>query len=40
MLNFENTEHAFAYRSNGELKQANFLFASMRNAFVTNIGVK
>jgi proline dehydrogenase len=40
MLNFENTEHAFAYRSNGELKQANFLFASMGNAFVTNIGVK
>jgi proline dehydrogenase len=40
MLNFDNTEHAFAYRSNGELKQAHFLFRSMGNALLTKIGIQ
>ena len=36
---FDNTEIAFRYRSNQELKQARFLFASMGSAAVTQIGM-
>lgn len=36
---FENTEIAFRYRSNAELKQARFLFASMGSPFLTTVGM-
>lgn len=36
---FENTEIAFRYRSNKELKQARFLFASMGSPTLTKIGI-
>lgn len=36
---FDNTEIAFRYRSNQELKQARFLFASMGSAALTQIGM-
>lgn len=36
---FENTEIAFSYRSNAELKQARFLFASMGSPMLTKIGI-
>ncbi len=39
MLNFDNTEQSFAYRTDGQLKQAHFLFTSMGNATLTKIGV-
>jgi proline dehydrogenase len=28
-VSFDNTEYAFAYKTNKELKKANFLFSSM-----------
>ncbi len=37
---FENTEIAFKYRSNSELKQARFLFSSMASPTITSIGLK
>ncbi len=37
---FDNTEVAFQYRSNKELKHARFLFASMSSPTLTNIGIK
>lgn len=37
-VNFDNTEIAFQYRSNAELKQAAFLFSSMGSPFLTKIG--
>jgi proline dehydrogenase len=39
MINFDNTENAFAHKTNGELKQAHFLFRSMGNALLTKIGI-
>lgn len=39
-LSFENTEYAFAYKSDKELKKANWLFAVMGNSFLVNMGVK
>src|SRR5690349_7824670 len=36
---FDNTEIAFKYRSNSELKQAKFLFASMGSPILTKIGM-
>lgn len=36
---FENTEIAFRYRSDAELKQARFLFASMGSPILTKIGM-
>jgi proline dehydrogenase len=36
---FDNTEIAFQYRSNQELKQARFLFSSMGSPTVTKIGI-
>jgi proline dehydrogenase len=35
---FDNTEIAFRYRTNGELKQARFLFSSMGSPLLTKIG--
>ncbi len=37
---FSNTEIAFKYRSNKELKQARFLFSSMGSPTLTSIGMK
>lgn len=37
---FENTEIAFKYRSNKELKRASFLFSSMSSPLITSIGMK
>ncbi len=37
---FDNTEVAFQYRSNKELKHARFLFSSMSSPMLTNIGIK
>lgn len=36
---FDNTEIAFKYRTNKELKQARFLFASMGSPALTTIGI-
>lgn len=36
---FDNTEIAFKYRSNSELKQARFLFSSMGSPLLTKIGM-
>lgn len=36
---FDNTEIAFQYRSNKDLKQARFLFTSMSSPLLTNIGL-
>ncbi|MES2479638.1 MAG: proline dehydrogenase family protein [Bacteroidota bacterium] len=36
---FDNTEVAFKYRSNQELKQARFLFASMGSPSLTAVGI-
>lgn len=40
MMSFDNTEYAFAYKSNNELKRAHFLFSSMGNPALLNIGLK
>jgi proline dehydrogenase len=39
-ISFENTENAFAYKSNAELKKARFLFQSMGNAFLVKWGTR
>lgn len=39
MISFDNTEYAFAYKSNSELKRARFLFTSMGNKFLLNTGL-
>jgi proline dehydrogenase len=39
-ISFENTENAFAYKSNAELKKARFLFKSMGNAFLVKWGIR
>ncbi len=38
-LSFDNTEIAFRYKSNKQLKQANFLFSSMSSSLLTKIGI-
>src|SRR5450755_4633061 len=40
VVSFENTENAFAYKSNAELKKARFLFQSMGNAFLVKWGTR
>ncbi len=37
---FDNTEIAFKYRSNAEMKRANFLFSSMSSPTITSVGMK
>jgi len=37
---FENTENAFAYKSNPELRKARFLFKTMGNPFLVRWGIK
>lgn len=39
-ISFDNTEYAFAYKSTSELKKAHFLFSTMGNAFLLNLGLK
>lgn len=39
-ISFENTEYAFAAKSNTELKQANFLFSMMGKPWLVNMGLK
>ena len=39
-LSFDNTEYAFAYKSNKELKRAHFLFSSMGRPWLVNLGIK
>ncbi|PZP45299.1 MAG: proline dehydrogenase [Pseudopedobacter saltans] len=39
-LSFENTEVAFQYRNNKQLKKAHFLFKSMGSSFLTKTGIK
>lgn len=38
IVSFENTQNAFAYKSDKELKKAEFLFASMGYAWLVKIG--
>lgn len=38
-LSFDNTEIAFRYRSNKQLKQAHFLFSSMSSSLLTKLGI-
>ena len=39
-ISFDNTEYAFAAKSNAELKKANFLFGIMGKAWLVNAGLK
>ena len=39
-ISFENTETAFAYKSEKELKLARFLFKTMGNQWMVNLGVR
>ena len=39
-ISFDNTENAFAYKSDKELKKANFLFSSMSHQWLVNLGIK
>ncbi|MGB8193445.1 MAG: proline dehydrogenase family protein [Chitinophagaceae bacterium] len=40
VISFDNTENAFAYRSDKQLKKANFLFASMGKEWLVRMGLK
>ncbi|MDQ2864072.1 MAG: proline dehydrogenase family protein, partial [Bacteroidota bacterium] len=39
-ISFENTQTAFEYKSNKELKKARFLFSSMAKAWLVKLGTK
>lgn len=39
-ISFENTENAFSYKSDRELKQAQFLFSSMGYQWLVNLGTR
>jgi proline dehydrogenase len=39
-VSFENTENAFAYKTDAELKKARFLFKSMGNALLVKLGIR
>jgi proline dehydrogenase len=39
-ISFDNTEYAFAYKTNSELKKAHFLFSTMRFPWLVKTGVK
>jgi proline dehydrogenase len=39
-ISFENTEYAFAYKSNNELRKARWLFSIMGNPLLVNLGIK
>src|ERR1700747_2363483 len=40
MLSFDNTENAFASKTNSELKSSYFLFSLMNKAWLVNLGLK
>lgn len=40
MFSFENTENAFAYKSDKGLKKAHFLFASMHSPMLVSLGTR
>ncbi|MBS1575128.1 MAG: proline dehydrogenase family protein [Bacteroidetes bacterium] len=40
VISFDNTEFAFEYKSDKQLKKANFLFSSMSHSWLVNMGVK
>jgi proline dehydrogenase len=40
MISFDNTEYAFAYKTNKALKKANFLFSTMGKPWLVNLGLK
>jgi len=39
-ISFDNTETAFAYKNNDQLKKAHFLFSSMGKPWLVNLGLK
>jgi proline dehydrogenase len=39
-ISFDNTEFAFEYKSEKELRKANFLFSSMSHPWLVNMGVR
>ena len=39
-VSFDNTADAFAYKKNGELKKAQFLFSVMGKPWIVNLGLK
>lgn len=39
-ISFDNTEYAFAYKSDKELKKAYFLFSSMGHQWLVNLGTR
>jgi proline dehydrogenase len=39
-ISFDDTEHAFAYKTDKELKKARFLFSSMGKPWLINLGLK
>ena len=39
-ISFDNTENAFEYKSNKELRKAQFLFSSMGSSFLVKLGTK
>lgn len=39
-ISFDNTEYAFAYKTDKELKKAHFLFSSMGHQWLVNIGTQ
>lgn len=39
-ISFDNTEYAFAYKTDAELKQANFLFGIMGKPWLVKMGLK
>jgi proline dehydrogenase len=39
-ISFDNTETAFAYKNNEQLKKAHFLFSSMGKPWLVNLGLK
>jgi proline dehydrogenase len=40
VISFDNTENAFAYKSEGELKKARFLFSSMGHGWLVKLGTR
>ncbi len=40
VISFDNTEYAFAYKSDKELKRAHFLFSIMGNPLLVGLGLK
>lgn len=39
-ISFDNTETAFAYKNDGQLQKAHFLFSSMGKPWLVNLGLK